>query len=214
MRPDEQGLTVRSLLLTRRGLVFVPELNAEVPGALVRGVELELAELGYVVSRRLRARLGRQTAGALGDLRSWLVASLAAALGADRQHTPLFRNFPRDVPADTEALWWTKVLTHYLQAPNQPCLFCGTTGSTHVLSPCEDVVCDRCFDGSSYSACPVCEHHVDRSSPFFLESPVRAIPNERVTFRQLDLGDDESIETRALFVSLCERKQALSPDDR
>ena len=152
MRPDEQGTTVRSLLLTRRGLAFVPELNAEVPGSSVRGIELELAELGYVVSRRLRARLGRQTVGALGELREWLVTTLAAALGADRQHTPLFRNFPHDVPADTGALWWKKVLSHFLQAPNQPCLFCGATGSTHVLAPCEHVVCDRCFDGSNSSA--------------------------------------------------------------
>jgi hypothetical protein len=92
------------LLLTRRGLVFARELNAEVPGALVHGVELELAELGYVLSPRLRARLGRQTADTLGDLHAWLVGSLAAALGADRQHTPLFRNFPHDVPTDTGAL--------------------------------------------------------------------------------------------------------------
>src|SRR4051812_9125013 len=171
MRADEQGTTVRSLLLTRRGVVFAPELNAEVPRALVQGVELELAELGYVLSPRLRVRLGRQTAGTLGDLRAWLVSSLAAALGADRQHTPLFRNFPHDVPTDTGALWWRKVLSHYLQAPGQPCLFCGATGTTHVVSPCEHVVCDQCFDGTNYSACPVCEHHVDRSSPFFLESP-------------------------------------------
>src|SRR4029078_1132594 len=107
-----------------------------------------------------------------------------------------------------------KVLSHYLQAPAQPCLFCGATGTTHVLSPCEHVVCDRCFDGTTYSACPVCEHHVDRSSPFFLESPVRDVPKERVTFRQLALGDDEAAASRDFFASLCERKQALASDDR
>jgi hypothetical protein len=211
---DERGTTIRSLLLTRRGLVFAPESNAEVPGSMIRGVELELAELGYVLSPRLRVRLGRQTTAALNELRRELVGSLAAALGADRKHAPLFRNFPDDVPRDTRALWWVKVLSHYLQAPDQPCLFCGEKSTTHVLSPCEHVVCDRCFDGASYSACPVCERHVDRSSPFFVEAPVRGSAIERVTFRQLDLGADETAETRALFVSLCERKQALSPDDR
>ncbi|HXU00155.1 MAG TPA: RING finger family 4 domain-containing protein, partial [Polyangia bacterium] len=126
----------------------------------------------------------------------------------------LFRRFPHDVPADTWALYWKKVLSHYLQAPNQPCLFYDATAKTHILSPCEHVICDHCFDGSSYSACPVCEHHVDLSSPFFLVSPVLDVPKERVTFRRLDLGDDEAAATRAFFVSLCERKQALSPDDR
>ncbi|HEY7376658.1 MAG TPA: MXAN_6230/SCO0854 family RING domain-containing protein [Polyangia bacterium] len=213
MGRDEQA-TVRSLLLTRRGLVFAPELDAEVPGALVRGVELELAELGFVASRRLRARLARQTPAALAALRERLVASLAAALGADQRHAPLFRSFPHGVPSDTTALWWQKVLSHFLQAPDQPCLFCDRVGTTHVLAPCEHVVCDRCFDGSSYDGCPVCEHRVDRASPFFQASPVRAAPVERVTFRLLDLGEDETAETRAFFVSLCERKQTLSPDDR
>src|SRR5262249_16631476 len=81
--------------------------------------------------------------------------------------------FPEGIPNDTEELWWQKVLVHYLQSENQPCLFCGRTGTTHVLNPCRHVVCDHCFDGSNYSACPSCEHHVDQSSPFFEPPPDR-----------------------------------------
>src|SRR5262249_40420184 len=90
----------------------------------------------------------------------------------------------------------------------------GRSGTTHVLNPCEHVVCDRCFDGASFSACPVCERHVDRSSPFFLPTPERAAPKEPVRFKRIDLGDDPVVATKAFFVALCERKQPMSPNDR
>ena len=127
---------------------------------------------------------------------------------------PLFRRFPEEVPDNTAALWWKKVVVHFLQAEGQPCLFCGRTGSTHVLQPCWHVVCDHCFDGANYSACPSCEHHVDRSSPFFKPADVRELPKEKVTFKRLDLGASFDEAAKGLLVSLCLRKQALSPVDR
>jgi hypothetical protein len=204
---------VRELLLARRGLVFVDSTGPQLPENTVLAVQLELAELGFVPSSRLQARLARCTLKELVALREWLIARLREQLG-DRKHEPLFRRFPRGVPTDTLALWWRKVLVHFLQAPDRPCLTCQRIGTTHVLSPCRHVVCDRCFDGSNYSACPICEHHVDRSSPFFQASPEREKPREQPTFRLLDLGDDVHRQAQVLFVSLCERKQALSPDDR
>ena len=88
------------------------------------------------------------------------------------------------------------------------------TGTTHVLNPCRHVVCDHCFDGANYSACPSCEHHVDRSSPFFKPTEHRARPAEKVVFQLLELRDNEEHEVRKLFLALCERQQALSPADR
>ncbi|MCO5169510.1 MAG: hypothetical protein M9894_24485 [Planctomycetes bacterium] len=203
-------------LLRRRGLVFVDAASGPpAPRAWLAGVELELAELGYVLSARLRARLAALPPAALGPLHQALWDTLAAAAGAHVEHAPLFARFPDDVPADTRALWWRKVLSHFLQAPDQPCLHCGRTGTTHVLRPCEDVVCDRCFDGAAYTACPVCERHVDRSSPFFgRDDAGQALPEEPVRFRLLDLGDDLEAAARALVVSLCERPQPPSPADK
>ncbi len=184
---------------------------------LVRAVELELAELGYVLSSRLSARLLLLSPDELAQRLSWLRQTLAAHLGADRRHVPLFYRFPEGVPTDTRALWWSKVLVHYLQAPEQPCLFCRRTGTTHVLAPCQHVVCEHCFDGGNYTACPVCEHHVDLHSPFFRLADVpeqQRPPTEPVRFKLLDLGGDLEALALALVTSLCERPQALSPDDR
>ncbi|HNS95798.1 MAG TPA: hypothetical protein PKL73_02530 [Polyangiaceae bacterium] len=206
--------TVRSLLLTRRGIVFVSSHGPRLPDSLLQALDLELSQLGYILSSRIRDRLSRCNLEELNEFRSWTITTLAAWLGADQKHKPLFRRFPRGIPSNTVELWWKKILVHYLQADGQTCLFCRRIGTTHVLDPCMHVVCDHCFDGSNYSACPICEHHVNRDSPFFRPTPERPLPSETIVFRLIDLGNDESVETKSLFVSLCERKQPLSPVDR
>jgi hypothetical protein len=184
------------------------------PEEHVRAVELELAGVGYVLSSRLRARLAVSSLDELVAFRAWALPTLVAQVGGEGKREPLFRRFPEGAPSDTHQLWWKKVLVHFLQAEGQPCLFCRRKSTTHVLNPCLHVVCDHCFDGSNYSACPVCEHHVDQASPFFRPSPEGGVASENVVFRLVDLGENVLNEARALFVSLAERKQALSPIDR
>jgi hypothetical protein len=205
----------RDVLLRRLGLAFVEPGGAALGEHELRGADLELAALSYLPTARLRARFATLPADELGRRVRALTAALAAQLGAGVRHEPLFRRFPEDVPKDTRALYLRKVLCHFLQAEGQPCLFCRRVGTTHVLRPCLHVVCDHCFDGSSYSACPVCEHHVDRSSPFFKPSGFLRfkLPKEKVTFKLLDLGDDLQAHAAALLRSFCERKQAMSPID-
>lgn len=202
----------RDLLLTRRGIVFVDSTGLTLP-PLVRAFELELAALGFVLSDRLRSRLLNTSADELTGLFRWVRATLLEHLGGNQKHEPLFRNFPDGVPADTEALYWKRVLVHYFQAPNQPCLHCRRTGTTHVLNPCTHVVCDHCFDGSNYSGCPICNRHVDQSSPFFKPSSPRDLPKEAVRFKLLDLGGTFEDEAKALFQSFALRAQAMSPQD-
>lgn len=214
MKGEAKRAGIRDFLLAQRGKAFVESSGSTRPGTQLRAVELDFAEIGYVLSTRLRARLGQASLDELVQFRAWALDVLLAHLGADQKHEPLFRRFPDGVPTDTLELWWTKVLVHFLQAGDQPCLFCRRVGTTHVLNPCEHVVCDQCFDGSNYSACPVCEHHVDRASPFFKLSPQRTSSVEKVVFKLIDLGESLVDEGRALFVSLCERKQALAPGER
>src|SRR5262245_17206121 len=121
---------IRELLLTRTGRVYVDSRGPALDDALVRAVELELAALGSVASSRLRARLVSASRDELSSLRAWLIDALLAHLGGNRKHEPLFRSFPDDIPNDTQALWWTRVLVHLLQGEDQPCLFCRRVGTT------------------------------------------------------------------------------------
>ncbi|MFT3694878.1 MAG: hypothetical protein QM831_17140 [Kofleriaceae bacterium] len=206
-------MTVREILLTRRGVVFVDSTGT--PAAkTIEALELELAAIGYVMSTRLRARVATASLDELTAMHAWMVKALLEHKGGGRKHEPLFRQFPYGVPDDTAQLWWKRVLVHFIQAPNTRCLFCAQVGTTHVMSECKHVVCDHCFDGANYAACPVCGHHADRTSPFFKEVPPRDAPKERVTFQVLDLGTTAREESKTLFLSLCARTQAMSPQDR
>ena len=211
---DERRATVRDLLLTRRGLAFVSSKGGPLSEEHVRAVELELAGVGHVLSTRLRARVAVASLDELAAFRAWAVSTLAAHVGGGHEHQPLYRHFPDGVPDDTAELWWSKVLVHFLQVQGQPCLFCRRIGTTHVLAPCRHVVCDHCFDGSNYSACPICHQRVDRTSPFFRPAPERGAPAEKVVFKLIDLGENVHDAAKSLFVTLCERTQALSPVDR
>jgi hypothetical protein len=209
--------STRDILLRRKGIVVVDDATGSVlDNRYIKSVELQLAELGYVLSTRLAARLQCLNLERLAELQQWMWKVLANNLGADQKHVPLFRKFPHGIPDNTFDLWLQKVGIHFLQEAEQPCLFCRRTGTTHVLSPCHHVICDHCFDGSSYSACPVCEHHVDRSSPFFQPAVERMneLPAETIIFKLIDLGEDFNLEAQALFTDFCERKQVMSPRDK
>ncbi|XKM06232.1 hypothetical protein HF313_24525 [Massilia atriviolacea] len=175
--------------------------------------DIDLATLGYALSQRLRTRLQTLDLPSLLAIQEHIWKTLAAQLGAHRQHTPLFRRFPDRTPPDTVALWQDRVLSHFMQAPGQPCVHCGRTGTTHVLKPCRHVVCDACFDGANYSACPICHRHADRASPFFLPDPAPAVGTVPEPRKLLDLGASMDDAAQVLVRALCERKQAMSPVD-
>lgn len=221
METPQSGL--RKILLLRLGRICLHSAgSARQPEEVVQAFEIELADLGYAFSSQLASRLRTLENGPLLECREWLLDTLAGHLGSDRSHDPLFKHFPQRVPPDTFDLWLDRVLVHYLQRPRQPCLFCHQVGTTHVLSPCLHVVCDRCFDATLYSGCPVCGGKTDES-PFY---PVQIPPSATATeggqrkvpaalkFKLLHLAENPLDAAAELFERLCRRPQALSPVDR
>ena len=204
----------RKLLLLRRSVLYVQSSRHSLPESFVQVFEVNMADAGYAVSTELRARLATLNATELGALQDWTGSALLEKVGGNRKFTPQFRRFPADVPADTDELWRRRVLSHFMQSANQPCLHCASCGSTHVLNPCRHVVCDVCFDGSNYSACPICGQQVDTTSPFFKPSDARRLPSENIILKLLRLGASLQDDARELFVSMCSRKQAMSPVDK
>jgi len=211
MTPDY--FATRALLLRRNRAIFVLPGQQRLPDNFIETFEINLAAVGYAVSTRLRARLQTCSAEQLTALQAWTGKVLLETVGGNRKFTPLYRRFPEDIPANTFELWCQKVLTYFMQQEDQPCLHCHRTGTTHVLNPCRHIVCDACFDGANYSACPVCSRQVDAGSAFFKQSPALRRPMENTKLQLLDLGPDLDLAARALFVSMCERKQAMSPVD-
>ncbi|MDC8757928.1 MXAN_6230/SCO0854 family RING domain-containing protein [Janthinobacterium fluminis] len=205
---------LHTLFLRRQATLFVDAGGETLPASLMEAFDINLAAIGYAVSTRLRARLQSLPAQHLSAIQAGIRAVVLEDVGANHVHMPLFRQFPDNIPDDTFELWCRKVLSHFMQAQDQPCLHCGRTGTTHVLNPCRHVVCDACYDGANYSACPVCERHVDRNNAFFKPAPGLTLPKETVRLKLLDLGASLDDAAQELLLALCTRKQALSPVDR
>lgn len=204
----------RALLLLRQGTLFIDAGGAALSETCMQAFDINMARAGYAISCDLRTRLQTLPPDELTQLQAWAGKVLLSRVGGNQQFTPLFRRFPDDVPNDTFDLWCSKVLTHFMQAEDQPCLHCRRSGTTHVLNPCRHVVCDGCFDGANYAACPVCERAVDRASAFFKGAPAWRQPVENVKFKLLHLGPSLEAAARDLFASLCARKQVMSPVDK
>jgi len=210
---------VQALFLRRENLVFLPDAAVADPPphseAEAVAVEAKLLDLGFAVHGDLGRALRSLPAGVLSMERRWIEATLQKELGSHRPHVPLFRQFPRNVPENTLALFVRRIVAWIAQEPRQPCFLCGEAETVSALSPCGHLVCLACWDGSNYSACPICHFQVDRDHPFFEPAPERpptSRPPQRLTL--LHLGRNLEASARAMFERLVGRRGPLSPRDR
>ncbi|MGW1290649.1 MXAN_6230/SCO0854 family RING domain-containing protein, partial [Streptomyces sp. NPDC002586] len=112
------------------------------------------------------------------------------------------------------------VLTLLLQAPEQPCVLCGTNGTVQAVSPCAHLVCRSCFEGSDYSACPICNRTIDADDPFLRPASPRIAASTRRALPQrlrvLSHGGDPTARTADAageLSTLLARTGALSPQE-
>ncbi|MFC9266378.1 RING finger family 4 domain-containing protein [Streptomyces zhihengii] len=216
--------SVASVLLTRRGAVYLPASGGRADPAGEAGaavIEAELVQRGYLVSPGLRRAFAASGTGVLGDTGRALLDAVDYDLGAHRDHVPLLRGFPDTVPEDTYRHYVERVLSALFQHPDQPCVLCGTAGSVVPVAPCAHLVCGACFDGADFSACPVCERRIDPADPFLRPAPPRRRVFGRAAgapqrLRLLSHGGDLTAcqeDAARELDALLARTGALSPQD-
>ena len=221
--PEESA----QVLLRRRRLVDVTTLTPAVrrtawqwlrrPLTIQAGLsalQAELIQRGFLLSVGLYRYCASLSAPALAGFGRALLDLLDAESGHDTHHTPLFRGFPESVPGNTETFYINRVFARLLQEPDQPCVLCGDTKTVHPVSPCAHLVCRTCWDGSDFSACPLCLRRIDRKDPFlkpsFDEEQPAHVRSDRL--RLLSLATDDS--ARETAESLLARRAPLSAADR
>lgn len=213
---------IRTLLLARTNTVILdPDRVASAATRPMRDTDVdrfedELVQLGFVMSLDLGMTIRRLPHGAIQELRTWMVDTLAKSLGAHRPHVPLFRGFPAATPKDTETLYLRRVLSWLATRPEQPCPWCAQITTVGALDPCGHLVCRSCWDGGSYAGCPICHRRVAPNEPFVKPAPGQA---ERVTrsdgdLRLLHLAFDLVGVARERFERLLARVTPLSKEDR
>ncbi|WP_405577312.1 MXAN_6230/SCO0854 family RING domain-containing protein [Streptomyces sp. NBC_01190] len=218
---------ISALMLARRGAVFLPggagEPVSPADPAAAAGIallEADLLDRGYLLAPGLREKLTARGVLALTAAGRTLLADIDEALGADRDHTPLFRDFPDSTPRDTLGFYVDRVLTLIAQRSDQPCVLCGLDGRVRPVAPCAHLVCRTCFDGSDFAACPVCHRRIDPDDPFLLPGRPRQRAAEDRPLpdrpRVLTYGGDLAARSRAAgdeLLGLLTRPAALSPRD-
>ncbi|MER7462709.1 MXAN_6230/SCO0854 family RING domain-containing protein [Streptomyces sp. NPDC097981] len=210
---------IESVLLRRLQTVYVdtaPHGSARTGGPALRRLESELLGRGFTLSPGLYSALAALPSGELARAHTRLVSLTDELLGANRTHVPLRRGFPRTVSRDADRVYVQRVFTHLLQEPDLPCVLCGEQRTVLPVSPCAHLVCRLCWDGSDYSACPLCNRRIDPADPFL--RPYRPAGAEKPGAdgppRLLRHGADLAADATSVVDRLLARRTPLSPQDR
>lgn len=225
------GKTVRALrtdplakILLRRSGLAVPGLltgtkvkdrgsKAVATAAGLVALEADVLAHGYLVGPRLRDHLAALPPHRLAEVGLALCAALAEIVGGNVPHVPLFRDFPRRIPADTQDLYVRRVFALLLQAPQQPCVLCGVRGMVRPISPCAHLVCENCWDMGNYSGCPLCHRRCDS---FLVPDEPATDPRVPLPRRAvvLEMAEDVTGAVYSAVAKLLERRTPPSPQDR
>ncbi|WBQ07794.1 MXAN_6230/SCO0854 family RING domain-containing protein [Kribbella sp. CA-293567] len=175
--------------------------------------QADLIERGLLLSVDLYRYCAGLSPLALAGFGRAMLDLLDQEPGAGATHVPLFRGFPESVPGNTETFYINRVFAQLLQEPDQPCVLCGETRTVHPVAPCAHLVCRSCWDGSDFSACPLCLRRIDPDDPFlqpsFDEVPT---PGRNGRLRLLALASPGA--ARSTATELLARRAPLSERDR
>ncbi|AEI64962.1 MXAN_6230/SCO0854 family RING domain-containing protein [Corallococcus macrosporus] len=209
-----------ALLLRTTGLVFLPSGLAPSGDTQAReqgleALEADLAGVGYTLDGKLREALLALPTEVMAASGRFIYDNCAALLGSNRPFVPLFRNFPESVPHDTQHLYVQRMLGWLFQSPEQPCIHCGAQGTVRALSPCAHLVCERCFNGHDYSACPICHRRLSPSEPFLKPTELKdtgfLYQQTAGRLTRLSLGTDPEAAASQVLRRLVSRSSVLHP---
>jgi len=213
--------SIRTLLLARTHTVVLdPDRVASAATRPTRDADVdkfedELAQLGYVMSLDLAMTIRRLPYEAILELRTWIAATLAKAIGSHRPHVPLYRGLPAATPGEASSLYLRRMLTWLVSRPAQPCPWCGQTKPVGALDPCGHLVCRSCWEGGTFAGCPICHRRIAVGDPFVRPEPTaELVTHHDGELRLLNLGFDLIGAARIRFERLVGGTVPLSPDDR
>jgi hypothetical protein len=205
---------IATALLRRKGRLYLPSPASTRPADAepwVRVVETDLADRGWLLAASARSRLAGLERHVRTQWADWLLAAADQSVGAHRVHTPLFRSFPR-TPANPDALFVERLLAHWFQDSDVRCILCGEEGTVRPVDPCGHLVCQRCFDPSDYTACPICGRRAAGSGVIQVEATRPAGTPLRLTV--VTLGEDLTADASEARDELVARPGAHSERDR
>jgi hypothetical protein len=174
-----------------------------IPPALLKALNLEVADQGYSLSAGILNRIETMERADFDVCRTELLQTIATVRGSHVTHRALYNKFPYDTPDTYEYMY--KRLLGYLEnavgyKPNV---------DFEVLS-CGHIVDLRMFpDLKNFSACPICQQQVDEldADPQVLHDFARKTP-----LKLLTVIDERGLGKKA--AAMLSRQSSLSKDER
>lgn len=142
---------------------------------LALALNAEISSLGFFFNKKAVKVIASQSQEDIKELKSFLVQSLKEMVGDHVVYTPLFVNFPEDVPNQEEYL--NKRLVGYFTN------FFGFENENSEKLSCGHFVDSRLFDLDLFGACPICQMQTDRSP----KAKIRSAFKEEVKYKELSI---------------------------
>ncbi|MBK7363094.1 MAG: cytoplasmic protein [Micavibrio sp.] len=188
------------VLLKRKNTIFVQPDSFHYPNHIT-ALNLNIASLGYTLSPELFKVLQTKSTEDIAGINLFLVKTLSEMVGANVKYTPLFRNFPKDVPDDFTYL--LDRIVGYIQGE------LGITENAKLLS-CGHLIDTETFDMSNFGACPICQNQI--SDIDLLPAKERKPLKGKIKLKTIGLGKENDVQL--VFKNLVSSTTSISQTDK
>jgi len=195
---------ILSFLLREKRKVFLsaPATAGDVvTDNLIAAVQADIGQLGFALKGDVVAQMHSLDMSALKAFHAQLVAVARAAVGANVQYRPLFKNFPHGVPDSRD--YFVRRFIGYVES------FLGPFGADYTVLSCGHVVNHRLFNLEQFGACPICQFQVPELDGVRANVP----PLDELTPLKL-LGLATGDDVWAVFTNVARSRTSLSESSK
>ncbi len=142
-----------AITLRYRQAVVVEKSTCVIPAIQMRGLLLDISQLGYTLNGEVMRTIRTLSEVQFKKFHKMLITNLKKMVGADVKYCALFKDFPNDIPDDTE-YFVSRLIGHITN-------ILGTVLENAKALSCGHVIDASLFDIEKFGACPICQMQVD-----------------------------------------------------
>jgi hypothetical protein len=192
---------LNSIALRYKQSVVVHESTGKTPAQHIRGLLLDISQLGYTLDGQTVRALRTLDETQFKFFHDMLVTNLKNMVGDDVHYRPLFKNFPNDIPDDAD--YFIRRLIGHVET------LIGFKPEESAVLSCGHVIDSRLFNLDDFGACPICQMQVDELDD---EEDDRPSLDEVTPLKVIRLISENDV--LQVFTNLLASKTSISAEDK
>ena len=189
------------ITLQYRHSLYVPQSTGKLPERFLLALQTDLSQLGFTLDGLIMSALQTATPSEFESFRKFLISELKHLVGDNVKYQPLFKNFPDDIPDDTEYL--LKRIAGFV------CNICNVLPENAQPLSCGHVIDPMLFDINKFGACPICQQQTVETSK---DSLTRPNLDEITPLRVIHMAKVD--DAYNIFSNLISAKSSISDRDK